>query len=283
VEDAMTEPFDFPAAHSMDTTWFAVDRDGHVAVFETGESGAVPTAAYLGEDYGEVEDALRSALPRGRAVFHFESRKEAGPSHLAPSEAEGPWSILLFVRDASEVRDLLEASDVDEVLATTGVGLVAWNIDQSVLRAIHDRGACLGCFLYYADEEKPNLAELGLFQYDEPHGGWASAYPLSCVPQSPVHVDALPRAVLTKMIRYDGRFAETLRLQPAELWRCESWVAGWLALDGKTVRPFPGREKEYRGERDRGDGLVHLETAEAKPDAQPVLVAPAKKPWWRLW
>ena len=30
---------DFPAAHSMDTCFFAVDRDGHVAVFETGEAG----------------------------------------------------------------------------------------------------------------------------------------------------------------------------------------------------------------------------------------------------
>ena len=27
---------DFPAAHSMDTTWFAVDRDGHVACFDSG-------------------------------------------------------------------------------------------------------------------------------------------------------------------------------------------------------------------------------------------------------
>jgi hypothetical protein len=36
---------DFPAAHSMDTHWFAVDRDGHVACFDSGESGAVPTQA----------------------------------------------------------------------------------------------------------------------------------------------------------------------------------------------------------------------------------------------
>jgi hypothetical protein len=33
---------DFPAAHSMDTEWFAVDRDGHVAVFVSGENGPVP-------------------------------------------------------------------------------------------------------------------------------------------------------------------------------------------------------------------------------------------------
>ena len=36
---------DYPAAHSMDTDWFAVDKDGHVAVFASGEAGAVPVAA----------------------------------------------------------------------------------------------------------------------------------------------------------------------------------------------------------------------------------------------
>jgi hypothetical protein len=36
---------DFPAAHSMDTTWFGVDRAGHVALFETGEDGHAPDLA----------------------------------------------------------------------------------------------------------------------------------------------------------------------------------------------------------------------------------------------
>jgi hypothetical protein len=28
---------DFSAAHSMDTSWFAIDQDGHVAYFDSGE------------------------------------------------------------------------------------------------------------------------------------------------------------------------------------------------------------------------------------------------------
>jgi hypothetical protein len=38
-------PPDYPAAHSMDTQWFAVDADGHVAFAETGESGCAPAGA----------------------------------------------------------------------------------------------------------------------------------------------------------------------------------------------------------------------------------------------
>jgi hypothetical protein len=37
----MTE-FDYPAAHSMDTAWYAVDEAGHVATFWTGENGPLP-------------------------------------------------------------------------------------------------------------------------------------------------------------------------------------------------------------------------------------------------
>lgn len=33
---------DHPAAHSMDTYWFAIDKRGHVAAFETGECGYCP-------------------------------------------------------------------------------------------------------------------------------------------------------------------------------------------------------------------------------------------------
>jgi hypothetical protein len=36
---------DYPAAHSMDTSWFAIDEAGRVAIFDSGEDGAVPLAA----------------------------------------------------------------------------------------------------------------------------------------------------------------------------------------------------------------------------------------------
>ncbi|MEI8044779.1 MAG: hypothetical protein WCL11_25430, partial [Verrucomicrobiota bacterium] len=36
---------DFPCAHSMDTSWFAVDAEGNVGLFNTSEDGALPLAA----------------------------------------------------------------------------------------------------------------------------------------------------------------------------------------------------------------------------------------------
>jgi hypothetical protein len=49
---------DYPAAHSMDTEWFAVDRDGHVALFVSGENGPVPRA--MDEGGMNLWDVLRS-------------------------------------------------------------------------------------------------------------------------------------------------------------------------------------------------------------------------------
>ena len=44
---------EFSAAHSMDTTWFAVDADGCVGVFDTSEGGALPNAAASGGGAGD--------------------------------------------------------------------------------------------------------------------------------------------------------------------------------------------------------------------------------------
>jgi len=49
----MTDPADFPAAHSMDTDWFAVDAYGRVGVFLSHEAGAMPLAFRNGP-YGQT-------------------------------------------------------------------------------------------------------------------------------------------------------------------------------------------------------------------------------------
>ena len=85
---------DYPAAHSMDTDWFAVDKCGHVALFRSGEAGAVPVEAVisLGPDGGddEVREALFGKLSeedegdgdeiwpdaKGAGLFDYEHEQE---------------------------------------------------------------------------------------------------------------------------------------------------------------------------------------------------------------
>jgi hypothetical protein len=52
---------DFPAAHSMDTTWFGIDADGFVAEFQTGENGILPEIAQQERDDWDLHRILWSA------------------------------------------------------------------------------------------------------------------------------------------------------------------------------------------------------------------------------
>jgi hypothetical protein len=69
---------DFPAAHSMDTTWFAVDGKGHVAFFRTGENGHAPHQAEDGFDLLERLWALRQGKPVDEELFGRELVPGAG-------------------------------------------------------------------------------------------------------------------------------------------------------------------------------------------------------------
>jgi hypothetical protein len=61
---------DFPAAHSMDTAWYAVDRDGYVGVFVTGEEGHMPSGA--ANDYDASLPALSDELQGGLFTFEYD-------------------------------------------------------------------------------------------------------------------------------------------------------------------------------------------------------------------
>ncbi len=162
---------DFPAAHSMDTQWFAVDRDGHVALFVTGEAGSMPLTA-----------------------------------------SEG---------------------DVDEVLRALGSKQTEEGLD------------------YDEDAVGRELARLGVHVYEDASDFFTGPYRRAHKPKKPLHVDQLPPALRDdiKAVRFDAlSFAEKKVLQPCQYTDGVAWTSGYVAEDGKTVRPIPGQEKEYRKE-----------------------------------
>jgi hypothetical protein len=162
---------DFPAAHSMDTQWFAVDRDGQVAFFVTGEAGSMPVAA----SEGPVDDVLRA---------------------LGSKQTE-------------------EGLDYDE---------------EAIGR---------------------ELARLGLHVYEDASDWFTGPYRRAHRPKKPLHVDQLPPDLRNdiKSVRFDGlSFAEKKMLQPCEYTEGVAWSSAYVAEDGKTVRPIPGHEQDYRKE-----------------------------------
>ncbi len=81
---------DYPAAHSMDSTWFAVDARGQVGIFETGENGPLPdcfdpqevySTAVLPDAAGTylgLEEEIALLTARGFYLFDYWGPEEAG-------------------------------------------------------------------------------------------------------------------------------------------------------------------------------------------------------------
>lgn len=76
---------DYPAAHSMDATWFAVDEAGRIGYFETGETGVLPLRPPLGERW-RSEHSLIDIL--AAALRTMELQDPRLRRHLPQSDAE---------------------------------------------------------------------------------------------------------------------------------------------------------------------------------------------------
>lgn len=296
----------------MDTAWFAVDRDGHVALFETGESGAAPSEALLEEDYFELIAEVGRAVPHEKAVRNLAGLlRVSGQPHFTP---RGAWSVLVFLKDVDDaLKARLTELGAEAVDVNEGHGWIVPKAfpNKAFFDELHARDLCLGCFMEIErDDDDVNVLDHGLYRYEHTAENWISGpYVQVGKPKKPVRIEELPAEVATKAIEYDGSFADAAPIQPAEIWECESWQPNWLATDEKTVRPFPGRLDEMddvAGNLDGQEGLVVLREAledlprgklyagktkaaspkiEEKDDdeAEPPKPEAPKKPWWKFW
>ncbi|HEY7428274.1 MAG TPA: hypothetical protein VH682_28830 [Gemmataceae bacterium] len=246
---------DYPCAHSMDTCFFAIDREGHVAVFETGEAGAVPAEAFSGDEAYELRQQFAQLPrvevlhdPRGHSLPD-EARRGRGHTGLRGSE----YPILMFLASLDPVRDEIATGHALQMRAAEGVAVLFRTLPQELSQRLHDSGVCLSCDWHFQDEDmeddSPDLAARGLFSYAHITENWISGpYGLVRRPAQPIHVDQLPPRIrdAVKAMRFDTlRFAETPHIQPVEHTECFSWEPAYMDATGQHIRPIPSKEAEY--------------------------------------
>jgi hypothetical protein len=252
----------------MDTRWFAVDRDGAVGVFTSGEAGAVPApvAAENRQHDGEAEEAVDALAEGGEPEVDFGGALHPGllpdqplPRHRDTVPTVGE-RLYLFTRSAASlpatVRELPayrafrcgELDVVELVGEVTGVKderfprwkeafEALWQVSEPIVawtaRARDVRAARRGLFVYEAHEER-----------NEPE-----AYGRGLSPARALHVDALPPYLRQRLLaqqRLPVSFRKSRYVQPAEHVECLAWAWGcYVASDGFTVRPLKPKRPEY--------------------------------------
>lgn len=244
---------DFPAAHSMDTAWFAVDRDGHVAFFSTGEAGALPHAAFSGEEAYELASALPSILPATSELLDHVARVlPAHPpehSYLPRPEAARAQSsfygalfflanVAPYQAEISKLRAVRVASRAPHALIFTKEGYDAATF-ETFTGKVHAAGDCLGCSWHFQDDRSP--AASGVYEYDHLCENWiAGPYGRVASPAKPAKLDELPPAIAKEVakLRFANLcFEETPHIQPIEHTDCANYdgSGSHLRVDGTRV------------------------------------------------
>jgi hypothetical protein len=231
---------DYPAAHSMDSCWFAVDRDGHVAYFSTGEAGAMPEAGVTGDDAFELRDRLARSVPPCEVIHdprgHLLPDGRGGIGSTLPDSFD--WPILVFVTSLAPFQSDIEAGQVVPVRAAEGYAVVLRRLTAAQSRRYRDAGV-VRAWTYHHDspeEQQAQSARFGVYEYGHLCENWiAGPYGREAIPSRPLHVDQLPPAIrkqLKEATLADRTFAETSHIQPFEHWECQSWEEQWMGLDG---------------------------------------------------
>jgi hypothetical protein len=244
---------DFPAAHSMDTEWFAVDADGRVALFQSGEGGPVPeTAPGQGEAMGAVEsravpDAAeappyRKGAPQPSELLHD---RPAAQSHVKVPYLE----TLMFLDELGPVQRDLDAGGARIVRASEGEAVVFAAVSKERFDELHAAGACRGCRSHYEDEGASELAALGVYVYGN-DSYEAGPYERLGTPSCPASIDRLPEDIraMANQVKLPVKFADAREVQPVDLVPCVTWGAGYVPIGETEPRPVPGREDDFAKE-----------------------------------
>ena len=198
---------DVPAAHSMDTSWFAVDAEGRVGLFDTGEDGALPTkAANLG---GPSEPSFDSL------VFHAAilAKVRGATWEKRPAPAAKEATRLLVVKHPPG----LDPAVFEEISkGPPWVGLSRKPLRPSKLEGLGDFTCVLTEHEIYdagpVDDERP----AGVFAFTRDHGDDPGRYTRFEASGTPLLVDALPPsardAIAALRLPVDFTTAQTVHL-----------------------------------------------------------------------
>lgn len=203
--------YDCPVAHSMDTTWFAADSNGHIALFDTGENGALPTNAPTagGASEPSFDTFTISALLLTRSALDTSTKQDLEKFHLT-----GPESRLVIVAESTLVasaegyRESPEYSSEVEKLFVQHELMILKEHDPRVLvttapikaARISSITKAPGLIAIYDESQTYDVIwarelweQAGIFGYQHEFGNDPVFYRRTHHPASPISINDLPQ------------------------------------------------------------------------------------------
>lgn len=247
---------DYPAAHSMDTSWFAIDKCGHIAVFYSGEEGAVADGA---GDSGTLFDdrpmsgELKRILEGDRTSFRIGDHAVKVTDPHRADEGKVPYAYGFFVLGkGAELwaieRKLVSPTDPpgsrreSELESTDGYLWYSGHLAVEDYKWLHEKAdRCMACSHYMPIDMEIRQELYGIFNYKCPDYGHPP-YDREFTPENPMTWEEIMKVVplaQPKTVVFDKIcFKDKPTIQPIEHLKSSTYGdSAWTSEDGLRHRP----------------------------------------------
>ncbi len=255
---------DYPATHSMDTEWFAIDKFGRVALFDPFDVGCVPEKMFPEKMQNNLGDDLFRIFPMDNRGFPLMTLPEANLLKIKELmipvlPGEDDWESFFsgifrfapgtdfnpFRNDSAEKATYILFLSADENIALVD----SWH-DVYFHKLLSDNKILERINLSIAIDtgDNPDLVSLlGFYSYM--HNGNKSwdllePYERKSSPENPVNMDEISMQNDKFVSHFPVNFEEDDMIQPLIFTPCEFWgeYSGYNTPDGTTIRfPTPGQ------------------------------------------
>lgn len=266
---------EYPATHSMLTSWYMVDDDGNIAIMQGDDNGPVPFG--VREEYFADSMFFGESLDDNEICGAIELTKEQIEETLgqsrAPKDITSWWEIVVEI-DTSRRQEFLQIVEDSPIhnygCVSESLGLykidVAWCTDDNyaiikgsaldrlvssgIIRSVYRIPELnLDCKYNEATKEYVFTKEFennSYYLYTQPY--WPQIIQKRVhIPRYPVKIEQVHPDKREKILRIPGKFSEIEYMQIAEWYPCAAYSVGeTVDIDGCDYALFPmadGTEK----------------------------------------
>ncbi|MDR1737407.1 MAG: hypothetical protein LBR66_01115 [Candidatus Symbiothrix sp.] len=241
---------DFPAGHSMDTDWFAIDKDGNIGFFDSGQEGAVPIQIpsqtmnyeFLSMYTKQISKSLKQLFLCEETVQYIVSKCNTDIFDEIEKDKYAVDGCVLLLNEGKKWEDLeldehyAKGKDEFALLLSPTIPLYllsdANEVNKQLIKAIKNNIIAKACdFRLFWDEEYERkdsigLHDLGGFLYNhDDYDGSMYPYKRVSIPRFPLNISQFDESNTDNLPYFKNiSFKDKKFIQPMEYVDCQNYI-----------------------------------------------------------